>query len=120
MLVVIVGVALGVHWDPRSIPVAFALIFVIRPLIAPVMLIGTPTTTAQRWLMGWFGIRGIGSLYYLTYSLGHGVSGEAAREIAGITISVAALSILIHGMSTRPLLALYERRLAASLSPGPP
>jgi NhaP-type Na+/H+ or K+/H+ antiporter len=51
------------------------------------MLIGTPTTTAQRWLMGWFGIRGIGSLYYLTCSFSHGVSGESARKIAAAELA---------------------------------
>ena len=62
MLVVLVGVALAVHWDPRSIPLALALFIVIRPVTARLLLAGTPTTAAQRWLMGWFGIRGIGSL----------------------------------------------------------
>ena len=37
--------------------------------------------------------------------------GSAAEELAGLTISVVALSILIHGMSARPLLARYERGL---------
>ena len=63
--------------------------------------------------MGWFGIRGIGSLYYLTYAFSHGITGEAAQALAGMTISVVALSVLIHGLSARPLLAMYERRLAA-------
>ncbi len=114
MLVVIAGVAVAVHWDPRSIPLALALFIVIRPVTARLMLAGTPTTPAQRWLMGWFGIRGIGSLYYLTYAFSHGVAGAAALEVAGLTISIVALSILVHGTSARPLLALYERRLAAS------
>ena len=64
------------------------------------------------WLMGWFGIRGIGSLYYLSYALSHGVSGPAATELAGVTISVVAASILLHGTSARPLLSWYERRLS--------
>jgi len=113
MLVVIVGVAVAVHWDPRSIPIALALFVGVRPLLAWLTLAGTPTTGAQRWLMGWFGIRGIGSLYYLTYAVSHGISGASAQEIAGLTISIVALSILVHGASARPLLALYERRLAA-------
>ena len=113
MLVVLVGVALSVHWDPRSIPLALALFVVIRPVTARLLLAGTPTTGAQRWLMGWFGIRGIGSLYYLTYAFSHGITGEAAQALAGMTVSVVALSVLIHGFSARPLLAMYERRLAA-------
>ncbi|HEX6434012.1 MAG TPA: sodium:proton antiporter [Gemmatimonadales bacterium] len=114
LLVVIVGVLLSNHWDPRSMLLALVLFLVIRPLATMVLLAGTPTTKAQRWLMGWFGIRGIGSLYYLSYALTHGVSGAAAADLTGLTISVVALSILVHGMSARPLLARYERGLAKS------
>jgi NhaP-type Na+/H+ or K+/H+ antiporter len=113
MLVVIAGVAVAVHWTPRAILLAGALFVVIRPLVARLMLVGTATTSEQRWLMGWFGIRGIGSLYYLAFAFSHGIAGAAAQEIAGLTISTVALSILVHGTSARPLLAWYERKLAA-------
>jgi NhaP-type Na+/H+ or K+/H+ antiporter len=109
MLVVLVGVLLASHWDPRAIPVALLLFFVIRPLATQLLLVGTPTTNLQRWLMGWFGIRGIGSLYYLSYALRHGLAPAAASNLAGLTISVVALSIFVHGMTARPLLARLER-----------
>lgn len=109
MLVVLVGVLLASHWDARAIPLALLLFFVIRPLATRLLLVGTPTTNAQRWLMGWFGIRGIGSLYYLSYAMRHGMAPAAAVDVAGVTISVVALSIFIHGMTARPLLARLER-----------
>ncbi|MBA3454696.1 MAG: sodium:proton antiporter [Deltaproteobacteria bacterium] len=110
-LLVAVGVALGTHWDARAIPVALILFFVIRPLATRAVLTATPTTAPQRWLMGWFGIRGIGSLYYLGYALSHGVGGGSARDLVGITISVIALSVVIHGVTAQPLLARYEKSL---------
>jgi sodium/hydrogen antiporter len=116
MLVVLVGVLLAPHWDPRAVPLALVLFIVVRPLATRILLAGSPTTNAQRWLMGWFGIRGIGSLYYLSYALTHGVAGSSAADLIGPTISVVALSILIHGMSARPLLALYERGLSTKQS----
>ncbi len=109
MLVVLVGVLLASHWDPRAIPLALLLFLVIRPLTTRLLLVGTPTTNLQRWLMGWFGIRGIGSLYYLSYALRHGLPPTAATDLAGLTISVVALSIFVHGMTARPLLARLER-----------
>ena len=108
MLVVLVGVLLASHWDSRAIPLALLLFFVIRPLATRLLLVGTPTTNAQRWLMGWFGIRGIGSLYYLSYALRHGLAPAAAVDVAGVTISVIALSIFVHGITARPLLARLE------------
>ena len=111
-LIVMVGVALANHWDARAIPLALALFVVIRPLAVRLGLHRSPTTTpAQRWLIGWFGIRGIGSIYYLAYAIRHGLSEATARDVAGLTISVIALSIVIHGISATPLLARYERSL---------
>ncbi|MDQ3364565.1 MAG: sodium:proton antiporter [Myxococcota bacterium] len=110
-LIVVVGVALYQHWDSRALVLAGVLFCVIRPLAVHLALLPTPTTMRQRWLMGWFGIRGIGSLYYLGYALSHGVSGGTARELVGLTISVIAISVVIHGVSAQPLLASYERLL---------
>jgi NhaP-type Na+/H+ or K+/H+ antiporter len=59
-------------------------------------------------LLGWFGVRGIGSLYYLSYSLRHGLTGPSASMITDLTISVIAISIIVHGVSAQPLLQRYE------------
>ncbi|HEX2184498.1 MAG TPA: cation:proton antiporter [Chloroflexota bacterium] len=112
LLVLLVGVCLARHWDPRAVPLALALFVVIRPVSTVLLLAHTPTTPIQRWLMGWFGIRGIGSLYYLSYALSHGVSGHAAADASGLTVSVVALSVLVHGVTAQPVLTRYERALA--------
>lgn len=112
LLVVLVGVSLAVHWDARAVPLALALMIVLRPLTALPLLAGAPISWAQRWLMGWFGIRGIGSLYYLSYALNHGITGRAAGDLASLTVTVVAVSILGHGITAQPLLAWYERVLA--------
>ncbi len=111
LLVVLVGAALATHWDWRAVPLALALFFVIRPLSTRLLLMGTPTTNVQRWLMGWFGVRGIGSLYYMSYALNEGVTGQAATDSVGLTVSVVALSVLLHGVTTQPLIARYQRML---------
>jgi sodium/hydrogen antiporter len=111
LLVVLVGILVASHWDARAVPLALLLFLIIRPLATSLLLTGTPTTGMQRWLMGWFGIRGIGSLYYLSYSVHQGLSGSAAADIARLTISVVALSILLHGITAAPLLSRYEKAL---------
>jgi NhaP-type Na+/H+ or K+/H+ antiporter len=117
LLVVLVGVLLSSHWSLRAIPLALLLIFVIRPLATHLLLAGSPTSRAQRHLMGWFGIRGIGSLYYLSYAFSHGVTGASAAQLADVTITTIALSILLHGTSARPILARYERTLRTDRAP---
>jgi NhaP-type Na+/H+ or K+/H+ antiporter len=111
LLVVLIGASLPIHWDLRAVPLALVLFGVIRPLGTALLLHGTPTTRAQRRLMGWFGIRGIGSVYYLSYALGHGVGGPDATDVAALTISVLAISVIVHGISAQPLLDRYERSL---------
>jgi sodium/hydrogen antiporter len=114
VLVMLVGVCLALHWDLRAVPLALTLFVVIRPLTTRLLLARTATTPVQRRLMGWFGIRGIGSLYYLSYALSHGVSGQAAADACGLTISVVALSVLIHGVTAQPVLTRYERALSSA------
>jgi sodium/hydrogen antiporter len=110
MLVVLVGVCLAQHWDWRAVPLALATFFLIRPVAVYLFLQGTPTGRYQRTMMAWFGIRGIGSLYYLGYALNHGLSRNAG-DAASITLSVVAMSIFLHGVSSRFALDLYERTL---------
>ena len=64
----------------------------------------------QRRLIGWFGIRGIGSLYYLAYALNHGLPAEHARTLVALTVAVVVSSIVVHGISVTPLMARYRRR----------
>lgn len=111
LLVVLVGICLAIHWDWRAIPLALVFFLVIRPLLTQLFLIKSPTGKIQRWLLGWFGIRGIGSLYYLSYALNHGLK-DQAEEIVALTISIVAISILLHGITAQPILDFYERRIS--------
>ncbi|MDQ4122475.1 MAG: sodium:proton antiporter [Acidobacteriota bacterium] len=111
LLVVLVGICVAVHWDWRAVPLALVFFFVIRPLFAQLFLFKTPTDNIQRWLLGWFGIRGIGSLYYLSYALNHGLTTQAEDAVA-LTISVVAISILLHGIMATPILNYYERKIS--------
>jgi NhaP-type Na+/H+ or K+/H+ antiporter len=110
MLVVVLGICVASYWDWRAVPLGLALFVVVRSLSTLVFLAGTKTRRSQRLLMGWFGIRGIGSLYYLSYALNHRLT-EVSAELVGLTLSVVALSVVLHGVSS-PLLELYERAVA--------
>jgi NhaP-type Na+/H+ or K+/H+ antiporter len=114
MLVVLVGVALGTHWDSRGLIVAASLFFVLRPLAAGAALYFSETSAVQRALMAWLGIRGIGSLYYLCHALRLGIDAGYETSAADITLSVVGLSILLHGSSAQLLLARYETWLKGS------
>jgi NhaP-type Na+/H+ or K+/H+ antiporter len=111
VLVMAVGVALhAVRFDGAVIALALLLLVAVRPL--SVLIVGPRQglTPHQRRLVSWFGIRGIGSLFYLTFALEHGVSGEAAHTLVAVTLATIALSIVLHGVSATPLMAAYRRR----------
>lgn len=91
--------------------VAGLLLFVIRPVGTWISMLGSPLPAPTRWLFGWFGIRGVGSLYYLTYAFGKGLKGETAEQIAWITFITICLSVILHGISSTPLMNWYERHI---------
>jgi sodium/hydrogen antiporter len=91
--------------------IAGALIFVIRPFGAWITSIGNNYYPLRRWLFGWFGIRGVGSIYYLTYSLGSGLKNDLGEQIAWITFITILISIIFHGVSSTPLMNWYEKQI---------
>lgn len=101
-----------VKYAGESLLVAGLIFMVIRPVGVWLSTLGSNLGKKTRSLMGWFGIRGIGSLYYLTYALGEGVSGDTAEQLAWITYTVVVLSIIIHGISAFPLMNWYEQAKA--------
>jgi NhaP-type Na+/H+ or K+/H+ antiporter len=86
------------------------LLLVIRPVAVYVGLIGCRATPAQRRMIAWFGIRGIGSVYYLTYAMQHGLPEAQSRPMAALVLTVVAVSVVVHGVSVTPLMRLYSRR----------
>jgi NhaP-type Na+/H+ or K+/H+ antiporter len=111
---VVVVLFLGAMLSFATLPTAALwfvplLFFVIRPVATWSALARSRTARDQRALMAWFGIRGIGSVYYLAYAIGHGVPEHLARPIAGLTLAVIAASIVAHGISVTPLMAHYQQ-----------
>ncbi len=96
-----------------GVVLAAGLFVVIRPLATMLTLVRTPLSRAQRAFIAWFGVRGVGSVYYLAYALSQGVPAEAAQTLADITLVVVATSIVVHGVSVTPLMRRYSARTGA-------
>ncbi|MBI3967098.1 MAG: cation:proton antiporter, partial [Chloroflexi bacterium] len=109
-IVVLIGGMLSFELlPPAALWFVPLLLIVIRPLAVLTCLVGTHTDGQQRALMSWFGIRGIGSLYYLMYAITHGLPAELAHPMAALTLTTVAVSVVVHGVSVTPLMHLYER-----------
>ncbi len=85
------------------------LFLVVRPAAVAIGLLGSDVTPRERQFTSWFGIRGIGSLYYLMYAVEHGLPESDAKLLVGLTLSAIAVSIVAHGVSVTPLMKSYNR-----------
>ncbi|WP_339826312.1 cation:proton antiporter [uncultured Parasphingorhabdus sp.] len=83
-------------------------ILVIRPVIGWCSLMGLSKPSLDKFTISFFGIRGLGSAYYLSFALNHGNfgSGDLLWEIVALVICI---SIFVHGILVTPAMALMER-----------
>jgi len=113
LIVLVAGAMLPFpHLPANSIALIALLFLAIRPASVWLGLLGAPVSREQRTMIAWFGIRGIGSVYYLMYSIHHGLPLSMAEQITAITLATVTVSILLHGISVRPMMRLYRKRQA--------
>ena len=86
------------------------LLFVIRPLAVILGVADHPMDRNQRLMISWFGIRGIGSLYYLAFVVGRGIPEDLARDLISFTLWAITVSVIVHGISVTPLMNWYQSR----------
>lgn len=110
LLILLGGMLFADSWQGGYIAMAVTLIFVIRPLGVFLGLIGSERTLATKATIGWFGVRGIGSLYYLMYAIQHGLETPLAVTLVSVVLITVTLSIVLHGITVTPLMRLYSRR----------
>ncbi len=109
--VLILGALLSAgYYSLEGVALAVVLFFVIRPASVLLSTIGSRTSTRHKRLVAWFGIRGVGSLYYLTFAIDRGLTHPRVDRIVPLVLTVIALSILAHGVSATPLMDSHERR----------
>ncbi|MFC0634704.1 cation:proton antiporter [Brevundimonas balnearis] len=97
-----------------DVGVGLAILFIVRPVAGYLSLIGSPLPRRDRVLLAYLGIRGLGSVYYLAYGINHGDFGDSERLWA-ITGFIILTSIVVHGITSTPLMALIDRLGRGSL-----
>ena len=111
LLILLVGGMLFIDsWSWRAVGFAVFLFVVVRPVSVLLGMLGSGASWRMRGLIGWFGVRGIGSLYYLMYVIQHGLPQPLALQLIQLTLVVVTLSIVAHGASVKPLMNQFWRR----------
>ena len=117
LILLIGGSLFWSSWSWPAISLALFLFLVARPVSVCVGLLGTDIPWRVRGMAGWFGVRGIGSLYYLMYALQHGLPEALGLQLIQLTLIVVALSILLHGISVKPAMSHFWRYGKRSKTP---
>jgi sodium/hydrogen antiporter len=111
VLILLIGGTLFVNsWSWKAVSVALFLFVIARPISVLIGLLGTSASWRIRAMTAWFGVRGIGSLYYLMYAIQHGLPEKLALQLTQTTLIVVTLSIILHGISVKPLMHHFWRR----------
>ena len=116
-LAVVIGLLLSParFGDWRLWAFAGVAIFVVRPVAVYATTWFCDLSGTQRGLTAWFGIRGIGTIYYLSHGFTLGVAGavpDTAERLADCAIVTIAASVLLHGFTVTPLMTRYAERHA--------
>lgn len=110
VVVLALGASLStVRLDHGGLWLALLLFVVIRPLSVLAGLAGARCSRRELRLMAWFGIRGIGSLYYLMYAIEAGPPTELTEKLVSLVLTVVAASIAVHGISATPVMKRGKR-----------
>jgi NhaP-type Na+/H+ or K+/H+ antiporter len=119
-IVLLVGAMISTgYWSAAGLILAAMLFVVVRPLA---VWLGVPDSVpgnAPRRLLSWFGIRGIGSVYYAVYFAGYELRDAVATDVVSAVFTVVAASIILHGVSAAPLMELYRARRSRGRPPAP-
>lgn len=98
-------------FDPltlEAVLVAVALVFVVRPAAGLAALLGFDRSLSERSTVAFFGLRGIGSFYYLSYGLNEGIfpQAELAWALVGLVVFV---SVFVHGTTATPVIQRLQQ-----------
>jgi sodium/hydrogen antiporter len=118
-VIVLVGgaVARGAFTDLgwAEVGVVLAFLLVVRPLAGWVALLGGRTGPRERAVVSFFGVRGVGSLFYVAYAVQEGDFVDADRLWAIVGLVVVG-SVLIHGVAATPVMRELDRRRSGRAS----
>ena len=84
------------------------ILLVMRPMTGLIGLLGSTGTHGEKLAIAFFGIRGVGSFYYLAYAINHGDFEGGDRLWAMVSLVVVS-SILLHGLTVTPAMRWLDR-----------
>jgi NhaP-type Na+/H+ or K+/H+ antiporter len=120
---IVSGLFSAVTWS--DVAIAIIILLVIRPLAGMIGLARLGAERTEKLTLAFFGIRGVGSIYYLAYGLNH-VEMAGGDRLWGLVGLVVLFSVVLHGLTVTPIMRSLDRqqgrdpdRDAPALDPDP-
>lgn len=108
------GILKPLTWEMAFFTLAFVLI--IRPGAAFVSLLGLNIHIKEKLAISFFGIRGIGSVFYLAFAFQQGYFGYE-RQLWAVASFTILVSILIHGITATPVMKYLKKKIPEENEP---
>ncbi|MDP8936307.1 MAG: cation:proton antiporter [Actinomycetota bacterium] len=108
---VVEGVLSGLGW--KGAVVGLVIVLVLRPLAGFVSLSGIGTAPGERMAIAFFGVRGIGSIYYLAHALNEADFTDGP-QVWAVVAFVVLVSVVLHGVTALPVMRRLDDRRTAS------
>ncbi len=114
------GILDGLDW--RGVLAGTLLILVLRPLsgvtsLMPFARRGHGMDARERLVTAFFGVRGVGSIFYLAYASGQTHFEDLSWLWATVAFTIA-LSVVVHGVLAKPAMAWLDRARPDAAVPG--
>ncbi len=87
---------------------AVVILLIVRPVTGLVGMIGLDASWSEKLTLAFFGIRGVGSFYYLAFGLNH-MEVEGGERLWAIVGLVVLMSVLLHGLTVTPIMRMLDR-----------
>ena len=112
----------GITWT--AVAYACLSLTIVRMLPVALSLIGTKTKPVTAAFIGWFGPRGLASVVFLIVAVDSIPKSDGLQMLIEVSTWTIFLSVVLHGLSSRPLAAAFGRAMSSSggtldVSPGP-
>ncbi|PHR21901.1 MAG: cation transporter [Sphingopyxis sp.] len=101
------GLLQEIGWN--HVVFALLVILIVRPVIGWLSMTGIKRSRGERFIVSFFGIRGLGSVFYLAFALNHGEFGNG-NELWPVVSLVIFISILLHGVAVTPTMRRLDKK----------
>ena len=108
------GLLRALSW--QGIVFGLLALLIVRPVSGWISLIGSPASTDTKAVISIYGIRGVGSIYYLAYAAGHG-SFQDADILWSVVAFIILVSVVLHGATASPVMIWMDQRRERRLEP---